>query len=115
LLVIQNYKPLIIMNKGDLIDKIAQKAGLKKADAAAALDATLESIQDALKEGDKVTLVGFCTLTTSYRAARTGVNPSTGKPVPIAEKVTVKFKAGKLLSEAVNTPALRKALKPKKK
>ncbi|BDS12954.1 HU family DNA-binding protein [Aureispira anguillae] len=102
------------MNKGDLIDKIAEKAGLKKADAAAALDATLESIKDALKDGDKVTLVGFCTLNTSYRAARKGVNPSTNKPVQIPEKVTVKFKAGKLLSDSVNTSALKKALKPKK-
>jgi DNA-binding protein HU-beta len=103
------------MNKGDLIDKIAQNAGLKKADAAAALDATLDAIQDALKEGEKVTLVGFCTLGTSYRAARTGVNPSTGKPVPINEKVTVKFKAGKLLADSVNSEKLRKALKAKKK
>jgi len=103
------------MNKGDLIDKIAQNAGLRKADAAAALDATLNSIQDALREGEKVTLVGFCTLSTSYRAARTGVNPSTGQPVPINEKVTVKFKAGKLLADSVNTEALKKTLKTKKK
>ncbi len=86
------------MNKGELIDKIAEKAGLKKAEATAALDATLEAIKDSLKEGNKVTLVGFCTLDTAYRAARTGVNPSTGKKVAISDKVTVKFKAGKILS-----------------
>lgn len=103
------------MNKGDLIDKIAQDASLKKADAAAALDATLNAIEEALREGEKVTLVGFCTLSTSYRAARTGVNPSTGQPVPIDEKVTVKFKAGKLLADSVNSEKLRKALKAKKK
>ena len=103
------------MNKGDLIDKIAQNASLKKADAAAALDATLDAIQDALRDGEKVTLVGFCTLRTSYRASRTGVNPSTGKPVQIEEKATVKFKAGKLLADSVNTKELRKALQAKKK
>jgi DNA-binding protein HU-beta len=102
------------MNKGDLIDKIAERAGLKKADATAALDATLEAIKDSLKDGEKVTLVGFCTLATSYRASRKGVNPSTGKPVDIPEKVTVKFKAGKVLSEIVNSTKLKKQLKPKK-
>lgn len=99
------------MNKGDLIDKIAEKAGLKKADATAALDATIDAIKDALKEGDKVTLVGFCTLSTSYRASRNGVNPSNKKPVKIGDKVAIKFKAGKLLSDSVNTDKLKKALK----
>ena len=102
------------MNKGELIDKIADRAGLKKAEASAALDATLDAIKDALKVGEKVTLVGFCTLTTSYRAAKKGVNPSTGKPIQIKDKVTVKFKAGKILSETVNTEKLKKQLKPKK-
>lgn len=99
------------MNKGDLVDKIAQKAGLRRAEATAALDATLESIQEALKEGEKVTLVGFCTFSPAYKAARKGVNPSTGKPVPIAERVSVKFKAGKLLSDAVNTDKLIKKMR----
>jgi len=103
------------MNKGDLIDQIAEKAGLKKAEATAALDATLDSIKEALKSGDKVTLVGFCTLDTSYRAARKGVNPSTKKPVDIPEKVGVKFKAGKDLADAVNNADLKKQLKAKKK
>lgn len=103
------------MNKGDLIDKIAEKAGLKKAEATAALDATLEAVKDALKEGDKVTLVGFCTLDIAYRSARKGVNPSNNKPVDIAEKVSVKFKAGKILSDAVNTDKLKKELKKKVK
>lgn len=99
------------MNKGELIDKIAEKAGLKKAEATAALDATLDSIKDALKVGDKVTLVGFCTLDTSYRAPRKGVNPSTGKPVDIPEKVAVKFKPGKQLTDSVNNKELCKKLK----
>ncbi len=99
------------MNKSELVDKIAEKAGLKKAEATAALDATMEAIKDALKEGEKVSLVGFCTLSTGYRAARTGVNPSTGKKVQISDKVTVKFKAGKVLAETVNTDKLKKKLK----
>lgn len=100
------------MNKGDLIDKIAQKASLRKADAAAALDAILEAMQEALEQGEKVTLVNFCTLYPSYKAPRKGINPSNKKPVMISEKVTVKFKTGKVLADAVNNPKLLKALKP---
>lgn len=99
------------MNKGDLVDQIAQKAGIRKADAAAALDATLQSIQDALRLGEKVTLVNFGTFTTAYRAPRRGFNPSNKDPVAIDEKVIVKFKGGKLLSNAVNTPPLLNQLK----
>lgn len=100
------------MNKGDLIDRISQKAGFRKAEAAAALDAVLECIQEALEQGEKVTLVNFCTLDTAYRAPRKGVNPSNKAPVMIGEKIMVKFKAGKLLSDAVNNPKLLKELKP---
>jgi len=99
------------MNKGELIDKIADKADLKKAEAAAALDATMETIKDALKEGDKVSLVGFCSISTTYRAARKGVNPSTGAKVDISDKVSVKFKAGKQLADTVNNDKLKKELK----
>ena len=102
------------MNKGDLIDKIAERAGLKKAEASAALDATLDAIKDALKEGEKVTLVGFCTLSTSYSAARKGVNPRNKQPVMISDKVKVKFKAGKILADTVNTDKLKKKLKTTK-
>ena len=83
------------MNKGDLIDKIVDKTGLKKADAATALDATLDSIKDALKEGEKVTLVGFCSFSTSYTAARNGINPQNKKKVKIEEKVKVNSKLAK--------------------
>jgi DNA-binding protein HU-beta len=99
------------MNKGELIDRMAKKAGFRKADAAAALDAMLECIQEALEQGEKVTLVNFCTLHAAYRARRKGVNPSNNDPVMISEKVMVKFKAGKLLSDAVNNPNLLKELK----
>lgn len=103
------------MNKGDLIDKISQKAGFRRADAVAALDAMLESIQEALEQGEKVTLVNFCTLDTTYRAPRKGVNPSNKNPVMIGEKVVVKFKTGKLLSDAVNNPQLIRKLKQNSK
>lgn len=99
------------MNKGELIDSIVEKTGLKKADAMAALDATLDSIKDALKEGDKVTLVGFCTFSTSYSPSRNGINPQNKRKVNIDEKVKVKFKAGKILADTVNNDKLRKKLR----
>lgn len=82
------------MNKTQLIDAVAEKAGLSKADAKKALDAVLCSITEAVKGGDKVTLVGFGTFSVSERAARTGRNPQTGATIEIAAKKSVKFKAG---------------------
>jgi len=90
------------MKKVELVEAISSKAGLTKADANRALDATLEAIADALKEGDKVTLVGFGTFGVSKRAARTGRNPQTGAPVAIAARNAVSFKAGAGLKETVN-------------
>lgn len=99
------------MNKGELIDKIAAETGLKKADATAALNATLGSIKDALKTGQKVTVVGFGSFDVGYRAARTGVNPSdTKKKIQIPAKATVRFKAGKELTASVDNKALRTQL-----
>lgn len=90
------------MNKGELIDSIASKSGLTKADATKALDATLETITNELKKGERVTLPGFGTFSTSERSARTGRNPQTGKEIQIAAKTVAKFKAGKNLADAVN-------------
>ncbi|MEO1433976.1 MAG: HU family DNA-binding protein [Bacteroidota bacterium] len=90
------------MNKGDLINKIAEDAGISKAQATDALNATIAAITDALKDGNKVTLVGFGTYSISRRDARTGRNPQTGAPIQIAAKNVVKFKAGKELSDSVN-------------
>ncbi len=90
------------MSKQQLVDMIAEKAGLTKADAARALDATMESIKDALKAGDKVSLVGFGTFGTSKREAREGRNPRTGETVKIAARTAVTFKAGSKLKDAVN-------------
>ncbi len=90
------------MNKGDLITKIAESAGITKAQATDALNAVLDGVGDALKAGDKVTLVGFGTFSISRRDARTGRNPQTGKTIHIAAKNVVKFKPGKELADSVN-------------
>lgn len=90
------------MSKQELVEMIAEKAGLTKADAARALDATMASITEALKKGDKVSLVGFGTFATSKREAREGRNPRTGETVKIAARTAVTFKAGSKLKDAVN-------------
>ena len=90
------------MSKQQLVDMIAEKAGLTKADAARALDATMDSIKDALKNGEKVSLVGFGTFATSKRKERDGRNPRTGEIVKIAARTSVTFKAGSKLKDAVN-------------
>ena len=84
----------IAMNKSELVKAIAENAQLSQADAKKALDATLEAIAGAMKEGDKVALVGFGTFSVSERAAREGRNPATGEKMTIAAKKVVKFKAG---------------------
>ncbi len=89
------------MNKGDLINQVAESANLTKAQAGAALDAVLDSVGGALKGGDKVTLIGFGTFSVSNRSARTGRNPKTGKEIDIPAKTVVKFKPGKKLSDSV--------------
>lgn len=90
------------MNKAELIESMADGAGLSKADAKRALDAFLSTTGGALKKGDKVALVGFGTFSISKRAARKGRNPQTGKEINIAAKNVVKFKAGSDLSGSVN-------------
>ena len=90
------------MSKQQLVEKMTEKAGLTKADAARALDAMLASVEEALKAGDKVTLVGFGTFATSKREAREGRNPKTGETVKIAARNAVTFKAGSKLKDAVN-------------
>ena len=89
------------MNKSELIDAIAEKGGLSKADAGKALDATIASVTEALKAGDTVTLVGFGTFGVKERAARTGRNPQTGATLEIKASNVPSFKAGKGLKDAV--------------
>jgi DNA-binding protein HU-beta len=90
------------MNKSDLVDAIADKANLSKADAGRALDATIQAVTRALKKGDTVSLVGFGTFTVRKRAARTGRNPRTGETIKIKASKNPAFKAGKALKDAVN-------------
>ena len=89
------------MNKAQLIDAMAAGAGLTKADAKKALDAFVSATTNALKGGDRVTLIGFGSFSVSKRSARTGRNPQTGKEIKIAAKKVVKFKAGAELSDSV--------------
>ncbi len=90
------------LNKTDLINSIADDAGLTKADAEKALLAALEGIQNGLQINKKVTLVGFGTFSISYRNARKGRNPQTGNEINIPASNAVKFKAGTTLKKSVN-------------
>ncbi|MCQ2914302.1 MAG: HU family DNA-binding protein [Alphaproteobacteria bacterium] len=90
------------MNKTELVDAIAKASGLTKVDSAKALDATLESIQGALKKNDEVRLVGFGTFAVASRKATVGRNPRTGKEIKIPASKAPKFKAGKTFKDALN-------------
>lgn len=90
------------MNKAELIDAVADRAHLSKADAGRALDSTFEAIGRALKKGEKVALVGFGTFVVRKRAARVGRNPKTGAVIRIPAAKTALFKAGKALKDSVN-------------
>ena len=89
------------MTKAELVEFIADKADLTKADAARALEAVIEGISKGLKKSGKVTLVGFGTFTAKKRAARTGRNPQTGAELKIAAKTVPAFSAGKKFKELV--------------
>ena len=89
------------MNKTELTNIIADKAGLTKADAKKALDATIDAITQALKDGDKVSLIGFGTFAVSERPEREGINPQTKAPIKIIAKKLAKFKAGAELDAAI--------------
>jgi len=89
------------MNKSELINAMADKAELSKADAGRALDSFVEVLAKALKKNDKVSLVGFGTFAVRKRAARTGRNPKTGAPLKIAASKNPTFKAGKALKDAI--------------
>jgi len=90
------------VTKADLVNAMAEKAGLSKADAEKALKAFTDAVTDALKAGDKVALVGFGTFSVGERAARTGKNPQTGAQIKIPAAKSPKFKSGKALKDAVN-------------
>ena len=90
------------MNKTELAASVAEKTGLAKKDAAAAVQAFTDVISEELKKGEKVQIVGFGTFEVSERAAREGRNPQTGETMKIEASKAPKFKAGKALKDAVN-------------
>jgi DNA-binding protein HU-beta len=90
------------MNKSQLIQAIAESAGLTRSQAARALDGTTEAIRKALRKGEMVTLVGFGVFYVGKRAARAGRDPRTGAAIQIQATRLPKFRAGKSLRDAVN-------------
>lgn len=90
------------MNKSELIDAMAEKAGLSKAQANSALNAMVESIGAALKKGDTVSVIGFGTFNVRARQARSGRNPRTGETIQIPASKSPAFKAGKALKDMVS-------------
>ena len=90
------------MKKSELISQVAQKSGLSKKDVKAVIDATLQTIQEALKDGEKITFVGFGSFEVVTRAARIARVPATNKKIKVPETKSVKFKVGKTLKEFIN-------------
>ena len=82
------------MNKTELVSAVAKQAGLTNAQSKAAVDAVLDAIAGALKNEDKVALLGFGTFSVDERPAREGINPATKQKIQIPAKKVVKFKAG---------------------
>lgn len=87
------------MNKAELIDAMASDAGISKAAAKKALDSFTSSVTNTLAKGDRLSLIGFGTFSTSERTAREGRNPHTGAKIKIPAKTVAKFKAGSELNE----------------
>ena len=89
------------MNKSDVVDAVASRADMSKAEAGRAVDAVLGSVGDALGNGDSVSLVGFGTFSVRHRAARMGSPPQTGAAMQISASKVPGFKAGKALKDKV--------------
>jgi DNA-binding protein HU-beta len=89
------------MNKQDLIGQVTERTGLSRAEASQAIETMLDVITDALRRGDEVRLVGFGNFVVTRRKASVGRNPRTGEPLQIDSTTQPKFRAGKLLKEAV--------------
>lgn len=92
---------MIVVNKTDLVNQVASKTGMTKKDVEKVVNAFFSSVEGALKEGDKVQLIGFGTFEVRDRQARKGRNPQTGEEITIAATRVPAFKAGKALKEAV--------------
>ncbi len=92
------------MTKTQFVDRVASKSGLSRRDATRAVDAFLDSIQEALQQGESVSFTGFGKFSAQQRGARTGVNPRTGERVEIAAATVPKFSAGSSLKNALKNP-----------
>ena len=90
------------MNKNDLIARVAEKADISKADATSAVEALFSTVEETLKTGDDVRIIGFGNFSVTNRAASTGRNPRTGETIQIKASKVPKFKAGKGLKDAIN-------------
>ena len=90
------------MSKAELVEFVAAKAGVSKAEANRVIDATVEGITSGLKKSGKVSLIGFGTFTAKKRAARDGINPLTKEPLHIPAKIVASFKAGSMLKDELN-------------
>lgn len=90
------------MTKTEIVEQMAQDAGISKAVAETALRSALDSVSNSLAKGQEVTIVGFGTFSVANRAARTGRNPQTGEPIEIKATKVPRFKPGKALKDAVN-------------
>ena len=90
------------MNKNDLIAAVASSAGLSKSDSTRAIESLLDTVTNALKRGEKVSIVGFGNFTVTDRKATTGRNPRTGESIQIPASKRPKFTVGKALKDSVN-------------
>lgn len=91
------------MNKTELVAKMSEVSGLNKKDAEKALKAFLNTVQEELKKGENIQLVGFGTFEVSERAAREGKNPKSGEPLTIPAHKSVRFRVGKAMKDCVNS------------
>jgi DNA-binding protein HU-beta len=91
------------LNKSELVDLVASKTDLDKKSSALAVDAVIDGVIEAVRAGDKVSLVGFGTFVPTQRAARTGRNPQTGAPVDIAASKSVRFSPGAAFKGVLNS------------
>lgn len=106
------------MTKAELVSLVAEKAGITKKDADKNLNAVIEAITESLANGEKIQLVGFGTFEVRDRAARTGINPQTKKPIDIEATKVPAFKAGRALKDAVavkEEPKVEPVAEPVKK
>ncbi len=90
------------MNKNEFIDRVAEMAGINKAESTRAVDAVFDAITEALRKGDDIRLVGFGTFSAVRRKEREGRNPRTGETIKIPASTQPKFSAGKALKDALN-------------